>query len=175
MHQKLVPDPLLILVNNPKEPLHARNYFKNKIFWKRFIKNPKLSQLYFFFRTQSLNVQNYQKQKGPGSSAQLLFRLRNKFKKITLLVISDQVWWCNVKRFLSYFKNWICKFMPVISWHHKFFHFHLSFCIWKVWKGREKNYKRLNISGTKRAFLMKYKTLFIVLEELSFGGKTRIW
>ena len=29
MHQKLVPDPFLILVNNPKQPLHARNSFKN--------------------------------------------------------------------------------------------------------------------------------------------------
>ena len=33
VHQRLVPDPLLILVNNPKRPLHARNSFKNKIFW----------------------------------------------------------------------------------------------------------------------------------------------
>ena len=40
VHQKLVPDPLLILVNNPRQPLHARNSFKSKILWKRFIKNP---------------------------------------------------------------------------------------------------------------------------------------
>ena len=32
MHQKLVPDPFLILLNNPEQPLHPRNYFKNKIF-----------------------------------------------------------------------------------------------------------------------------------------------
>ena len=32
VQQKLVPDPFLILVNNPKQPLHARNYFKNEIF-----------------------------------------------------------------------------------------------------------------------------------------------
>ena len=32
MHQKLVPDPFLVLMNNFKEPFHARNYFKNKIF-----------------------------------------------------------------------------------------------------------------------------------------------
>ena len=31
VHQKLVPDPFLILVNNPKQPLHARN-FKKEIF-----------------------------------------------------------------------------------------------------------------------------------------------
>ena len=38
--QKLVPDPFLILVNNPKQPLHARNSFQNKIFWKRIIRKP---------------------------------------------------------------------------------------------------------------------------------------
>ena len=27
VHQKLVPDPFFILVNNPKQPLHARNSF----------------------------------------------------------------------------------------------------------------------------------------------------
>ena len=32
MHQKLVQDPLLVLVNDAKQPLHARNGFKNKIF-----------------------------------------------------------------------------------------------------------------------------------------------
>ena len=32
MHQKLVPDLFLILVNNPKQPLHVRNYLKDKIF-----------------------------------------------------------------------------------------------------------------------------------------------
>ena len=30
--QKLVRDPFLILVNNPKQPLHARNYFEIRIF-----------------------------------------------------------------------------------------------------------------------------------------------
>ena len=27
VHQKLVPDPFFILVNNPKQPLHVRNSF----------------------------------------------------------------------------------------------------------------------------------------------------
>ena len=67
-------------------------------------------------------------------------------------ILSDQVWWCNVKKFLSYSKNYICKFMQANSWHHKLFHFHLSFWIWKVWKGRKKNYKNLNISRMKKAF-----------------------
>ena len=32
VHQKLVPDSILILINNPKQPLHAKNSFKNEIF-----------------------------------------------------------------------------------------------------------------------------------------------
>ena len=35
----------------------------------------------------SFNGQSYQKQKGPGTSEQSLFRLQNKFRKIILLVI----------------------------------------------------------------------------------------
>ena len=33
-----------------------------------------------------INGQDYEKQKGPGTSDQLLFRLQNKFRKIPLLV-----------------------------------------------------------------------------------------
>ena len=61
---------ILILVNNPKQSLHARNSVKSKIFWKGIVKNP------------LFNEQSYQKQKGPGNSDQSLFRFRNKFTKI---------------------------------------------------------------------------------------------
>ena len=37
---KASPRPLLNFGKNPKQPLHSRNYFKNKIFWKRIISNP---------------------------------------------------------------------------------------------------------------------------------------
>ena len=50
IHQKLVPGPFLILVNNPKQPLHARSSFKNKIFWNRIIKKP--SKTLFFLSNQ---------------------------------------------------------------------------------------------------------------------------
>ena len=53
-------------------------------------------------------------------------------------VLYDQVWWCNIKRFLSYSKNYTCKFMQANSWHHKLFHFHLFFRIEKLWKGKGK-------------------------------------
>ena len=111
----------------------------------------------------------------------LLFRLWNKFRNIPQLVmyyltkfddvLSDQIWWCNIKQFLSYYKKYICKFMKANSWHHKLFDFHLSIWIWKAWKGRKKNYKNLNISRTERAFSIKWKTFFIVFEGLSFGEK----
>ena len=32
VHQKVAPDPFLILLKNPKQPLHTRNSFKNKVF-----------------------------------------------------------------------------------------------------------------------------------------------
>ena len=51
--------------------------------------------------------------------------------------MSDQLWWYNIERFLSYFKIYICKFMQANSWH-KLFHFRLSFWIWNAWKVREK-------------------------------------
>ena len=67
--QKLVPGPFLILVDNPCK----------KLFQKL--------TLFFLLKPVPFNGQNYQKQKVPGTSNQLLFRLRNKFVKIRLLVI----------------------------------------------------------------------------------------
>ena len=56
VHQKLIPGRFLILLNNPKEPLHARILFANQIFWKKALKKKTL----FSFRTacirMSLNV-----------------------------------------------------------------------------------------------------------------------
>ena len=37
---KASPKPFFSFGNDPKEPLHARNCFKNKIFCKRIIKMP---------------------------------------------------------------------------------------------------------------------------------------
>ena len=40
MQEKLVPDLYIILVINPKQPLHAGNSLKNKTFRKKIIKKP---------------------------------------------------------------------------------------------------------------------------------------
>ena len=43
--------------------------------------------LFFLSNPVPFNGQNYQKQKGPGTSDQSLFRLRNKFRKNLLIVM----------------------------------------------------------------------------------------
>ena len=43
--------------------------------------------LFFLSNPVPFNGQSYQKQKGPGTSDQSLFRLQNKFRKIPLLVM----------------------------------------------------------------------------------------
>ena len=43
--------------------------------------------LFILSNSAPFNGQSYQKQKGPGTSDQSLFRLQNKFRKIHLLII----------------------------------------------------------------------------------------
>ena len=43
--------------------------------------------LFFLLNPIPFNGQSYQKQKGPGTSDQLFFRLQNKFREIPILVI----------------------------------------------------------------------------------------
>ena len=150
MHQKLFPDPFSILLNNPKQLLYPRNSFKNKILFRGLSKSVKNVNYIFLSNLVSFNGQNYQKQKRPSDHS--LFRLQNKFRKNSLIsyALSDQVWWCNIKWFFSYSKNYICKFMQANSCYHELFHPCLSFSIWKAWNGSEK--KNLNISRNKKHF-----------------------
>ena len=76
-------DSFLILVNNPKQPLHA----KKRYFERGLSKSLKKVNFFFLSNLVSFNGQSYQKQKGSGTSDQSLFRLQNKFRKIPLLVI----------------------------------------------------------------------------------------
>ena len=70
---------------------------------------------FFLLNPVPVNEQSYLKQKGPGTSDQLLSRLQNKFRKIPLLVIYYLTKFDDIKWFLSYFKNYICKFMQAHS------------------------------------------------------------
>ena len=49
MHEKLASDPFLILVNNPKHPLNARNFFENKNFERGLSKCYKKVNFIFSF------------------------------------------------------------------------------------------------------------------------------
>ena len=48
VHQKLDPDPFLILLNNAKQLLHARTYFKNTTFLKKDYQKA-LKKVHFIF------------------------------------------------------------------------------------------------------------------------------
>ena len=60
---------------------------KIRYFEKGLPKSLKKVNLIFSFEPSPFNGQNYQKQKGPGTSDQWSFRLQNKLRKIPLLVI----------------------------------------------------------------------------------------
>ena len=104
------------------------------------------------------------------------FHVTKQLQKYSFIcyILSYQVWWCNVKQFLSYSKNYTCKFMQVNWWHRILFHFHLSFWIWKVWKGKGKINKKW-ISWERKDLLRLNKTLFTVFKGLSLGEKLQIW
>ena len=53
-------------------------------------------------------------------------------------LLPDQVWWCNIKQFLSYFKKYTSRFMQDNLWDHKLFHFLSSFLSGKCGKGGKK-------------------------------------
>ena len=87
----------------------------------------RLSALFFLSNPVPFNGYSYQKQKGPGTSDQLLSRLPNKFRNITLLVMYYLTKFDGVIQIgFKLFQNVICKFMQANSWHHKLFHVHLS-------------------------------------------------
>ena len=60
---------------------------KVRYFERRLSKSLKKVTSFFLSKPVPFNRRNYQKQKGPGISDQLLFRLQNKFRKIPLIVM----------------------------------------------------------------------------------------
>ena len=94
--------------------------------------------LLFLSNPVLFNWQNYEK-----GGLELVISRTAGYKKghknfLISYILPDQVWWCNIKQFLSYSKYYACRFMQANSWHHKSFHFHFFFWIWKVWNGRGK-------------------------------------
>ena len=116
----------------------------------------KKTTLFFLSNPVPFNGQSYQKQKGPGTSDQPLFILENMFIKIPFLFIyyltkSDDV---TYNSFLIIPKTTCANLCKPI---HDIINYPTSICPFESGKsGKEgKNYKKLNISRIKRAFLMK--------------------
>ena len=125
--------------------------------------------LFFISNPVLFNGQSYKKQKGLGTSNQSLFRLQNKFTKISILVKYYQTKFDGVIQIGSWV---IPKITPLHLCKpiHKLFHFHLLFWIWKVWKGSGKITNFEYLENEKR-FLDIWKTFFTVFEGLSYGEK----
>ena len=62
-------------------------FLKVSYFERGLSKSLKKVTSFFLSNPVPFNRQNYQKQKGPGTSDQSLFRLQNKFRKTPLLVM----------------------------------------------------------------------------------------
>ena len=101
---------------------------------------------------------------------ELVTMLQGQKKSFISYALSEQLWWCNIKRFLSYSKNYICIFMQANSWH-KLFHFHLPFWIWKVWK--RKKLQKFEYLEKEKSFLDEIKTFFIVFKGLLLLGEKK--
>ena len=125
--------------------------------------------LFFISNPVPFNGQSYKKQKGLGTSDQSFFRLWNKFKKKICIsyFLSDQVWQCNIKQFLSYSKITpanLCK--PI----HDIINYSTYICSFESGKcGKEE--EKLQ----KFEYLENGEIFFAVFEGLSFGEKIKIW
>ena len=122
-------------------------------------------KLTFFFQTQSLLMERISKNKRGLELVTSHSSVAKQVQKYCFIcyTLPDQVWWCNVQQLLTYSKNYIFKFMQVNWWHHKLFHFLLSYWILKLWRGREKITK-IWISGERRE-LFRWKAFFIFLKD----------
>ena len=149
--------------------------FKIRYFERALSKPLKLT--FFFFRIQSLLMDKVIKNKRGLELWPVSLQVRKQVQKNLFIsyLLSDQVWWCNTKRFFSYSKTYTCKFMQPNSWHHKLFHFYLLCWIWNVWKGRGKITKSWISQERKDLFRWNKKTFFKVFEGLSFGEKIKFW
>ena len=76
-----------IWVNNPDSHGMQEILLKIRYLERGLSKNLKKLTLFFLSKPVPFNGQSYRKQKGPGTSDPLLFRLQNKYREIPLLVI----------------------------------------------------------------------------------------
>ena len=125
---------------------------------------------FFLSNPVPFNRQNYQKQKGPGTSDQSLFRLRNKFTKISLLVIYYLTKFDGV--ILSDF--WvITKITPanLCQLIHDIINYSTSICPFESGECRKegKKLQKCEYLKNKKSFSYEMKNIFHSSWRLSFG------
>ena len=140
-----------------------------RYFERVLLKTLKKSTLFFLSNPVPFNGQNYQKQRGSGSSDQSLFRLRNQFRKITLVVMYyltkfDAVFELFQKLHLLIYASQLMTY--------KLFHSCCPFEFEKCGKERKK-LQKFEYLENEESFLDEIKTFFMVFEWLSFGEKIK--
>ena len=132
--------------------------------------------LFFLLNPVPFNRQSYQKQKGSGTSDQLLFRLQNKFKYIPLFVIHiyyltkfDDVMYSSFWVIPKFASANLCK--PI----HNIIDYSTSICPFESGKcGKQgKKLQKFEYLENKKSFLFKIKTFLIIFKGLSFGEKIK--
>ena len=116
--------------------------------------------LFLLLNPIPFNRQSYKKTKGAWNQWPVSHQVTKQVQKKLLIsyLLSDKVWWCNVKQFLSYSKTYTCKLMQANSCHHKLIHFHLFFWIWKCGKEEEK-LQKFKYLENKKSFLDEIKNI----------------
>ena len=123
--------------------------------------------IFFLSNPVPFNEQSYQKQKGPGTSNQFLFRLQNKFRKIPLLVIYyltkfDDIILSSFRVIPKITSANLCK--PI----HDIINYSTSIWPFEFGKGGKEGKKSQNFQylENEKSFLDEIKTFFIVFEGL---------
>ena len=133
--------------------------------------------LFFLLNPVPFNRQNYQKQKGPGTSDQSLFRLQNNFRKIPLLLMYyltkfDDLIQSGFWVILKMTSANLCK--P----NYDIKNYSTSICPFESWKCRKegKKLQKFEYLENDKSFLDEIKYIFHSFwRPILFDQKIKIW
>ena len=134
VHQKLAPDPFLICQTTQNRPCMQKILLKIRNFERLLSKSLKKVNFNFFFWIQSpLMGKVIKNNRGLELFTSRSSGYETRSKKFLYLLyyltkFDDAMW----SSFWVIAKIVFAVFMQINSWHHKLFHFHLSFWIWKL-------------------------------------------
>ena len=127
--------------------------------------------LFFLSNPVPFNGQSYKSQKGLGTKIHKFKNSKVHKNFFISYILSDQVWCCNIKQFLSYSKNYTCEFMQTNSWHHNN---SISICSFESGKcGKEA--EKIQYLENKKSFLDQIKNIFHSFWREGYEWKTLIF